>query len=278
MRTRNMLPVLVGLVAGALLPVPAFADGVVVVPGDAQGYYGSPTIGLGAAAGGTPARQEGSGSHHSSGEDPAGIPGPPPGLSWSAPNGAPSWFTAAPEFHFPDFSEPTTPSPARLAAQAADQLQLPLPVPRHSPDLRLSDGRAATLVGEHTWFWTEPSQWRPVHRRIQAGPAWVAVTATPQTLSLHPGTSQDPVSCPGPGTPYDRSFGLHTASPDCDIVFERSSSGQPREQVQARWVITWDVSWRGFDGTGPTGGTLPPMTSRAGADLTVAEAQALTTG
>ncbi|MBK0870208.1 hypothetical protein INP57_25690 [Saccharopolyspora sp. HNM0986] len=152
-----------------------------------------------------------------------------------------------------------------------------MPTPLHSPDLQLPDGRAATVVGEHTWFWTEPTDWRPVSRRVQIGPVWAEVTATPQRLNLDPGTGQPAASCAGPGTPYARSFGLHTASPDCDIVFDRSSVGRPGEQVRAEWAIAWSVSWRGFDGTIPAGGTLAPMTSRADAELAVAEAQALTT-
>ncbi|WP_338600495.1 hypothetical protein [Saccharopolyspora sp. SCSIO 74807] len=278
MRTRSVLPVLAGLTVGMLVPVPAFADGVAVVPGDAQGYYGTPSIDLGAVAGGKPSSPEDPGSAESGGAG-GGVPGPPLGLSWSSPGGGvPEWFSVLPEFRFPDFTEPAARSPGVLAGQAAEELRLPLPVPRHSPDLRLPDGRAATVVGEHTWFWTEPAGWHPVQRRVQAGPVWAEVTATPRTLSLAPGTGQPAASCAGPGTPYDRSFGLHAASPDCDVVFTHSSAHRPGEQVQARWAITWQVSWRGFDGTAPTGGILPPMTSRADADLAVAEAQALTTG
>lgn len=278
MRPRNLLPVLAGLAAGALMPVPAFADGVAVVPGDAQGYYGSPSIDLGAVAGETPAESGNPGSDEPGGTG-GGVPGPPLGLSWSSPaGGVPEGLSILPEFRFPDFAEPGTPSPGVLAGQAAEQLRLPLPTPRHSPNLRLPDGRAATVVGEHTWFWTEPGTWRPVSRRVQTGPVWVEVTATPRTLSLDPGTGQPASSCTGPGTPYDRSFGLHAASPDCDVVFAHSSAGRPGEAVRARWAITWQVSWRGFDGTAPVGGTLPPMTSRADAELAVAEAQALTTG
>ncbi|WP_338596905.1 hypothetical protein [Saccharopolyspora sp. SCSIO 74807] len=278
---RGVLAVLTCLGAGTLLPVPAVADGdVVVTPGDADGLYGAPSVDLGAVAGGTPSSPGQSGSAPSGrAEAGAGVAGPPLGLSWSAPgSGVPEWFTVAPEFRFPDFSDPAVaPSPDVLAGQAAGQLRLPLPTPRHSPDLRLPDGRAATVVGEHTWFWTEPGAWRPVSRRTQAGPVWVEVTATPRTLSLDPGTGQPASSCTGPGTPYNRSFGLHAASPDCDVVFAHSSAGRPGEQVPARWAITWQVSWRGFDGTAPVGGTLAPMTSRAEAELAVAEAQALTT-
>ncbi|WP_345368335.1 hypothetical protein, partial [Saccharopolyspora cebuensis] len=124
---------------------------------------------------------------------------------------------------------------------------------------------------------TDSAVWHPHTQRVQAGPVWIEVLATPTTLTFDPGNGQQPVSCPGPGTPYDRAFGLHAASPDCDVVYERSSAGQPGKQVRARWAITWAVSWHGFDGTAPVTGTLPAMTSRAEAELAVVEAQALIT-
>ncbi|MGI8311679.1 hypothetical protein [Saccharopolyspora hattusasensis] len=150
-------------------------------------------------------------------------------------------------------------------------------MPRHSPDVRLPDGRSATVVGEHTWFWTAPEDWRPQRERVQAGVVWAEVTAVPVRLSMAPGMGGPVASCSGPGTPYDRSFGLHAASPDCDVVYERSSMDQPGEQVTAQWSITWRVVWQGWDGSAPVGGELAPMTSRAVARFAVAEAQALRT-
>lgn len=60
-----------------------------------------------------------------------------------------------------------TPAPAplptagELAAQAFEQLRLPRPVPRYSPDAHLADGQSATIVGEHTWLWTDRRVWKP---------------------------------------------------------------------------------------------------------------------
>ncbi|RRO17100.1 hypothetical protein EIL87_12320 [Saccharopolyspora rhizosphaerae] len=144
-------------------------------------------------------------------------------------------------------------------------------MPQHSPDLRLQDGQVATVVGEFTWFWTDPSTWRPQRQRVEAGPVWAEVTATPVRLAMEPGDGTAPVSCTGPGTPYERSFGVHSPSPDCDVVYERPSAGP----VSAQWSITWEVTWRGWTGGSPTGGVLPPMTSRAQTQLVIAEAQAL---
>ncbi|MET9259599.1 hypothetical protein [Amycolatopsis sp. NPDC004079] len=169
---------------------------------------------------------------------------------------------------------PPLPTPAQLAAQAFEQLRLPLPVPRHSPDVRLPDGRDATIVGENTWVWTDREVWQPAVRRVQVGPVWAEVTATPAGMTFDSGTGGS-ASCAGPGTPYERSFGLHAASPDCGIVYTRSSVGQPGDQVRAQWAIQWSVSWVGSDGTADVGGDFPQMQSRAGASFAVAEVQAL---
>lgn len=102
------------------------------------------------------------------------------------------------------------PDPAELAARARQRLVLPLPTPRMSPRLTLADGRAATLVNEHTWIWTDPDDWTTQSRRIQVGPVWAEVTARPEELRFDSGMGHQ-ITCVGPGTPYDRSYGMHAA-------------------------------------------------------------------
>lgn len=289
--------------------------GVVVDPGDPSGQYGSPSIGLGATS---PGRPGGSGGQHAgprhggsgagpseeSGQSGPSLPSLPswcPNASCSAdmgptPGGPPlplpggnGYLCALPQNQGlcpilppapPGAPSPPggPPSPAVLAQQAVGQLRLPVPAPAHSPNLRLHDGRAATLVGEHIWFWTNPADWHPYNQRVQAGPVWAEVTASPVRLSMQPGNGTAPVSCPGPGTPYQRQFGVHARSPDCDVVYTHSSLGQPGGQTTAGWAITWQVTWRGGLGPAPAeGGALPVMTSRAQARFAVAEAQSLRT-
>lgn len=279
--------------------------GVEVAPGDFGGLYSSPSVEMGATSSGSSSggssgdSSSGSasggssgGSHRPSGpavvplcptimcdsaasDDPALMLSTGPLSSWCfgpldegrcpsgelRPGAAPPGAAAGP------------PDPEVLAQQAFQQLRLPLPVPQHSPDLRLQDGQAATVVGEFTWFWTDPSAWRTQRQRVEAGPVWAEVTATPVQLAMEPGDGTAPIYCAGPGTPYDRSYGLHSASPDCDVVYQRPSTGP----VAAHWSITWEVTWHGWTGTSPTGGDLPPMTSRAQTQLVIAEAQALRT-
>ncbi|RJQ77838.1 hypothetical protein D5S17_14730 [Pseudonocardiaceae bacterium YIM PH 21723] len=152
-------------------------------------------------------------------------------------------------------------------------------MPRHSPDLRLADGRPATVVGEHTWLWTEPVAWSPQRKRLDVGPVWAEVIATPVAMEFTPGDGSQAIRCAGPGTAFDRvRFGVHAASPDCDYVYQRSSFGKPDDQVTAEYAITWQVTWTGSTGAAPAGGTLAPLTSRATARFAVAEIQALRAG
>ena len=170
------------------------------------------------------------------------------------------------------------PTPAELARQAYAQLRLPVPVPMHSPDLRLADGRVAVLVGEHTWVWTDRSRFRAQSRRLQVGPVWAQVTATPVGLSFDPGNGDPTMTCLGPGTPYVAArYSSHAASPTCDYLYPRSSAGSPGGVVTAEYGIRWQVRWTGSTGTAAAGGQLPEMTSRSTTDLAVAEAQALGT-
>jgi len=170
-------------------------------------------------------------------------------------------------------------TPAGLAAQAAAQLVLSLPVPRHSPDLRLGDGRPAVVVGEPVWVWTEPASFRPLSKRVDAGAVWALVTARPVGLVFDPGDGGPVAECAGPGTPFDAArFGPHEASPDCGVVYARSSVGRPGDQVTARYAIRWQVSWVGATAAGPANGVLPELVSQATSTFVVAEAQALRTG
>lgn len=167
------------------------------------------------------------------------------------------------------------PTPAELAARAREELALPLPVPGRSPNVRLADGRSATLVNEHTWVWTDPAAWRPQRERVQVGPVWAEVTATPTRLTVDPGMGLAATTCAGPGTPYDRAYGMHAASPDCGVVYARSSYGMPGGVTTAEYAITWSVSWVGSTGASDEGGELPDMISRATERFAVAEAQSL---
>ena len=173
---------------------------------------------------------------------------------------------------------PVLPTAAELAQDAYSLLRLPVPTPDHSPDLRMADGRSAVLVGEHTWVWTDRSRFRPQAKRLQVGPVWAQVVASPVGLTFDPGNGDRAVSCAGPGTPFTPGrAGAHAASPTCDYQYLRSSAGAPGDVVTAEYGITWQVRWTGATGAAPAGGELPDMTSRTTTTFVVAEAQALGT-
>jgi hypothetical protein len=167
---------------------------------------------------------------------------------------------------------------ADLAQAAYGRLVLPLPTPRHSPDLRLVSG-PAVVVGEHTWVWTDPQIFTTRRRRVQVGAVWAQVVATPVALRFDPGDGTAAVACRGAGTPFDSArYGPHAASPTCDHVYTRSSFGLSGERVTATYEITWRVTWVGAVGAAPAVGALPDLVSRATARFAVAEAQALIAG
>ncbi len=293
--------VLVTPQAHATVPPTADDGQVIVVPGDSSGLVAPPTVDMEALRqrGQAPVRPGGPGRKSSSQDRRAatgngalepsdGLPagcslggfgvGGSPGVG--RPGGSAFGIRCLPSPAVDELAAsggpaaPPLPTPAELAARAFEQLRLPLPVPRHSPDVRLPDGRAATIVGENTWIWTDRSVWKPAVERVQAGPVWAEVTATPTGMTFNSGSGGS-TSCSGPGTPYDRSHGLHADSPDCGFVYTRSSVGQPNDQTTAEWAIQWSVSWIGSDGTGSVGGDFPLMQSRARATFAVAEVQAL---
>lgn len=166
------------------------------------------------------------------------------------------------------------PTPGELAERARQMLVLPLPTPGMSPKVTLADGRSATLVNENTWVWTDRAEWTTWSERVRVGPVWAEVTARPRQVRFDSGMGHQ-ITCDGPGTPYDRSWGMHAASPDCGVVFRRSTYGMPGEQTTAEYAITWSVSWRGSTGTTDEGGELPDMISRTTESFAVAEAHSL---
>ncbi|MFI9389135.1 hypothetical protein [Kutzneria sp. NPDC052558] len=170
-----------------------------------------------------------------------------------------------------DTATAAQPSPEQLAVQAYRQLVLPLPVPHFSPDLQTAHG-PATVVGEHTWLWIDKAGWAVQSKRVHAGAVWSEAVATPTKLLFMPSADR-PLPCPGPGTAYSASAGLHGASPDCDYIFVR-----PRDHVDATFAIQWSVRWTGSTGAAPAGGTLPDMTSRAVLGFAVEEVQSLNAG
>ena len=285
--------------SGLADPDPGPGGRVVVTPSDPGGKYGPPAVDVGVGTPGQEAAAAGRGARGSAGGGGCSYSAAPDLERWSrglpgrlVPGGRDQvgptsrlyaevcpgrpvsyvWLGAA------QVPGATPPTPEKLAQQAYAQLRLPLPTPEHSPDLLLADGRAAVLVGEHTWVWTDRSRFRSQSRRLRVGPVWAEVTATPVGLSFDPGNGDPILSCRGPGTAFvpGRS-GPHAPSPTCDYLYSRSSADAPGGVVTVEYGIRWQVRWTGSTGAAPAGGQLPDMTSRAATSFAVAEAQAVGT-
>jgi hypothetical protein len=304
LRQAVLATVVAGLVGGQ--PAIAAADDnpqppIVVSPGDQQGVHAPPVVDINLTGPGHPGRPGSTGQPAGSGSACAWVPAPEMeawlrNLPARLPGGSDTdrvdprsrlyqqvcdglvtgwaWFGPA------AVGAPVVlPSPAELAREAYGLLRLPAPSPGRSPDLRLADGRAAVLVGEHTWIWTDPAVFTARSRTVRVGPVWARATATPVGLSFDPGTGDPVAVCVGAGTPWVAGrYGLHQPSPTCDVVLSRSSAGRAGGVVTATWAIRWRVSWVGAVGGRAESGVLDDMTSRTPVVLAVAEAQALITG
>jgi hypothetical protein len=158
-------------------------------------------------------------------------------------------------------------TPAALAQQAYKELRPPVPAARTAPP-RGSHG----LVGLPEWFWVPRAQWAPQTREVTAGGQWARVTATPSTLAFSPGAALAAVTCPGPGTAYDKALPAAGQATSCTYTYVHSSAQLPGGAYTASVSITWTAAWVG---SGGTGGTLAPITRTTTFRLPVAEAQAL---
>jgi hypothetical protein len=161
-------------------------------------------------------------------------------------------------------------SPAVLARQAYAGLRPPSPVPMTAPP-RGSDG----LAGLPEWVWVPAGQWQPLARTVRAGRVWATVTAVPFRLTFSPGGGAAPVSCAGPGTPYDPGLPASAQHPGCSYTYTQSSAGQPGHAYRASITLTWAATWAGAGGAG---GAFPVLARTTVFPLPVAEAQALNPG
>jgi hypothetical protein len=167
------------------------------------------------------------------------------------------------------------PTPGQLAQQAFDSLTLTKPSPGRYPAGTLKNGQSYTVVRAATWYWSDPNDFKTLTARAAAGSVWAAVTVTPVALTFSPGDGNAAVSCAGPGTAWNASYGVWDASPSgCDYHYPHSSIHAPNQVVTATYGIRWQVTWVG---SGNTSGTLPDQTTTRNATFAVAEVEAVVT-
>jgi hypothetical protein len=153
------------------------------------------------------------------------------------------------------------PNPADLAADAVNQLHLPLPAIRVNPA-----PPAAQLVFLPTWMWLDGSSWGSRSATASVPGLSVTATAKPAKLLFSTGDGSS-VSCPGPGTAWTTDKDPNAASPDCGHTYQKPGS------FTVTATVTWQISWAGGGQTG----TVPDLTTTSTLTINVTDSQALNT-
>ena len=154
-------------------------------------------------------------------------------------------------------------TPAELALEARNRLQLPTPEFGVSPD-GLHDNPA--LVNLPTWWWITNAE-ASLSQRTQAGPVWAEVTADPYATSwvASDGQRED---CPGLGIAW-QSWMTETQFGSCRFTYTHASEAETAT-VETVWKVTWV-------GSGGTSGQLDPIRVGTEHTLPVYERQAILT-
>ncbi|MBU4336436.1 MAG: PKD domain-containing protein [Actinobacteria bacterium] len=158
---------------------------------------------------------------------------------------------------------PAPPDPEVLAQDAVAAMQLQAVRVGIVPEARAG---SVGLVGMPNWMWVsapDAQTFGPITRTASAGGWTVSATAKVSSVSWDMGDGRV-VTCAGPGTPYDASYGT-SSSPDCGHVYTRQGSYTVR--ATSHWVVTWS-------GIGQAGTISLDLTQAT--DLTIGEAQVLT--
>ena len=122
------------------------------------------------------------------------------------------------------------------------------------------------IIGMPTWMWAQnPSQnmWGPVTKSVSAGGATVTATANVDQVVWAMGDGST-VSCTGPGTAYQDSFGKKS-SPSCGHTYTRQGT------YTVRATSYWTVQWAGVGQSGTI-----PLNFTQTTNITMGEAQVLT--
>lgn len=131
------------------------------------------------------------------------------------------------------------------------------------------------LVGLPEWFWVPRPEWSNVTVTVTAGPVWATAVAAPATLTYVPGGGLGSVSCPGPGTPFDRQVPAGQQHTRCDYTYRQPSASQPGHAYEVAVAVTWTISWTGSGGAG--GVITNGYVTATAFPLRVAQAEALVT-
>ena len=167
-------------------------------------------------------------------------------------------------------TSPAGPDPVMLARTALAKIPIPEPTDGRYPNARMPDGRAFTVVRAHTWYFTDPGGYRPWTDSAEAFGLRVTITVTPVQLLFAPGDGGGTVSCRGPGTRWNPSYGPWASSPSgCQYTYQHA-----RNSVTATYAIHWHPVWTSNVGAA---GNFGIVTTARTSTFTVAEEQAIVT-
>jgi hypothetical protein len=133
----------------------------------------------------------------------------------------------------------------------------------------------AGLVGLPEWYWVPRTEWHPVSMTVRAGPVWAMATAIPTMLSYVPGYGMGSVSCPGPGSSFNRALPAYGQQTRCSYTYTQPSKGQLGDVFQAGLFVNWTIRWTGSGGAG--GLITSRYTTGSAFAVRVAQAEALVT-
>ncbi|MFG2885733.1 ATP/GTP-binding protein [Streptomyces sp. NPDC048297] len=129
------------------------------------------------------------------------------------------------------------------------------------------------LVGMPVWMAVDqsPTTYGPNSASATAGGVTVTATAKISRIvwSMGDGTT---VTCNGPGTVYQKSYGMKE-SPDCGHVYEQTSDSMAGGTFKVTATATWTVGWQVAGGGGETGQLTEVRNSQVA--LTIVESQAV---
>jgi hypothetical protein len=166
-------------------------------------------------------------------------------------------------------------SPIELARIARDRVTRLLPATK--PGFTGADG-PWQYVKVPTIFWVDPTDWEPFTLTATAFGTWSTVTVTPVGIRFTPGDDSPPVTCAGPGKPYE---GVRRPQDDyvfrgepgqCGYLYNRSSKDAPDLKYPAVMAVEWRADWRASDGTS---GTLEPIWIATSVGIKVARVRAV---
>ncbi|WP_326757361.1 ATP/GTP-binding protein [Streptomyces phaeochromogenes] len=136
--------------------------------------------------------------------------------------------------------------PEQLARQAVDRMLLT------GPDIASPRAAGKYIVGVPMWMWVNESPTTYGPNTASASLAGVTVTAKAKVTKIDWAMGDgNAVTCRGPGTAYQASYGKQE-SPTCGHTYSRTSASRSGGKYSVNATATWTVDWQ-VNGGGEAG-------------------------